>query len=129
MMPAVSRVEVPIEERAAQRLRSAVQLLYLLALLKLFATLLAPRAMKGADAAPVIAWFGAGLIVSLLLGWALGRPRVWARNVAIAWGGFHIAGIFFVLRIGIVAILEGLLGVMIVVSLLVATGLGAFDET
>lgn len=120
--------EVSARERGERRLRSAANLLYLLAVLKLFAALIAPRAMKGPDAAPVIAWFISGLTVSLLLAYFLHPRRPLVKNLALAWAGLHIAEIFFVARIGMVAVLEAFLGAMILVTILVAAGLGAFER-
>lgn len=119
--------EIPIEERAVKRLRSTVQLLYALALLKLFAVMLAPRVMAGRDPAPAIAWFAAGLAITITLAYFLSRGLRWARNLVFIWSGVHVAGIFFFPLLGAVAILEGMLGLMILVTLLIASGLGAFE--
>jgi hypothetical protein len=120
--------DIPIEERASKRLHSTVQLLYLLGLLKLFAAMLAPRLMAGRDPAPAVAWFAAGIALTLILANYLAKGRIWARNGTFAWAALHIAGIFFFLRLGVFALLEGMLGVMIGVTLLIASGLGAFDR-
>lgn len=136
--------EVPDSERAAARITSATRLFYLLGLLKVFSLLnalrlLGPRSEgralpppAGLDARSgamlLVVWYLVAAALCVVLARGVRDRRLWARNLGIAWGVFHVAGLLFVSRAGVPAIINGLLGLFLTVTLLLAAGLGAFDR-
>lgn len=140
----MDRLEVSDAERAAARITSATRLFYVLGLLKVFSLLNALRLLgpgaegrafptpAGLDARSaamlLVVWYLAGVALCVILARGVRDRRIWARNIGLAWGVFHVAGLFFVARAGVPAIINGLLGFILTVTLLLAAALGAFDR-
>ena len=138
----MDRPPVPDSERAAAHVTSASRLLYLLAILKVFGFLGAARLMAGGAAGTglpagvdprnaammLMLWYFAGGVLCIVLARGLTRRQIWARNIGLAYAGFHIAGLIFVMRAGVPAVINGVLGLMLLVTLLLASGLGAFEK-
>ncbi len=140
----MDRPEISDAERAAAKITTATRIFYVLALLKVFGLLTALRLFapgaegrafptpEGLDprnaAILLVFWYLAGAVLCIVLARGVEARRIWARNLGLLYGGFHIAGLLFVGRAGVPAIVNGLLGVIITVTLLLAAGLGAFDR-
>jgi hypothetical protein len=115
--------ETPTDrERAEKRLRSAVNLLYLMALLKLFGL-----GATAQQSLAVAGWYAVACAVSIVLARLLPRRTLLVRNLAIAWAVLHLAGIALVMQIGVIAVINALLGLMLLGTIVVAAGFGAFD--
>lgn len=126
------------EERARNRLQSAARIFYILAVVKVLELLGAvrpPMPSQGAlPTGPRDAFLGAlfaysaiSVALCILIGRKLEARRIWARNIALAFGALHIGAFFLIGYLGPMAIISGVLGIIGFFSVLVASALGAFE--
>ncbi|MFA6955668.1 MAG: hypothetical protein WC538_07340 [Thermoanaerobaculia bacterium] len=129
----------PTSQRAKSRIRSAAVMFYLMAVVKLLALFTAMRPPVGAPTPPppphaqgaLFAYYAATIVVCSAIGFTLERRLRWARPAAFVVGGLHACALPLVLfgKLGIMSLITGILGVMAVGSLLVASALEKVDES
>jgi len=127
------------EERATNRLQSAARIFYIMAVVKVLELIAAMRPPMPSAVAPppgaresiltvLFVFYGIAVALCVVIGRNLEARRVWARNAALAFGALHIGAFLLIGIIGPIAILSGVLGIIGFFSVLVASGLGAFDR-
>ena len=130
----------PDRAAAEARLRSASRMFYLLgaAKLMLFAwalrflfdpTLAGNRPFSGPLAVVPVLWYGASVVLCVMIAIALGKKKIGARTVAYIYGLLQIVGIVAVVWIGAFAVISAVLGLVAVTTLHIASELGAFEES
>lgn len=126
-------------ERARNRLQSAARIFYIMAVVKVLELLGSLRPPMPSQTAPppgsrdailitLFVVYGLAIALCVVIGRNLEARRIWARNAALVFGGLHIGSFLLYGYIGPMAIISGVLGVIAFFSVLVASGLGAFDE-
>jgi hypothetical protein len=127
------------EERAHNRLQSAARIFYIMAVVKVLELLGAMRPpmpghgeiVPGSRETVLTGLFvviGVSIVLCIVIGRNLEAKRIWARNLALAFGGLHIGAFFLIGWLGPMAIISGVLGIIGFFSVLVASGLGAFED-
>ncbi len=127
------------EERARNRLQAASRIFYFMAVVKVLELLGAMRPPMPSQAATpaepreavltiLFAFYAIMVALCILIGKNLEARKIWARNLAYAFGALHIGAFFLVGFLGPMAIISGVLGIIGFFSVLVASGLGAFEE-
>ena len=130
----------PNAERARSRLRSAAVMFYLMAVLQLMALLTAVRPPVGnMDAAPppppgvqtaIFAGYFTTILICTAIGFFLEKRKSWVRPAAYVVGGLFaltIPLVFFGV-FGIMWLITGILGVMAVGSLAIASALEKVED-
>jgi len=128
------------EERARNRLQSAARIFYIMAVVKALELLAALRPPMPTQAGPapegreivltgLFIFYGLLIALCVVIGRNLEARRLWARTTALVFGALHIGAFFLIGLLGPIAILSGVLGIIGFFSVLVASGLGAFDES
>jgi hypothetical protein len=126
-------------ERARNRLQSAARIFYIMAVVKVLELLGALRPpmsdQGGAPAATrdlvltvIFVVVGISIVLCVVIGRYLEARRLWARNLALAFGALHIGAFFLIGYLGPMGIISGVLGIIGFFSVLVASGLGAFEQ-
>lgn len=128
----------PTAQRAKSRIRSAAVMFYLMAVVKLLALFTAMRPPIGGSAPPpslqqqgiLFAFYVATILVCSAIGFTLERRMRWSRPAAYVVGGLHSCALPLVLmgRLGIMSLITGILGVMAVGSLAIASALEKIDD-
>lgn len=127
-------------ERASNRLQSAARIFYIMAVVKvleLLGALRPPMPVEGAAPAgpreavltAIFVLVALSIVLCVVIGRNLEARRIWARNLALAFGALHVGAFFLIGFLGPMAIISGVLGIIGFFSVLVASGLGAFEET
>jgi hypothetical protein len=127
------------EERATNRLQSAARIFYIMAVVKVLELIAAMRPPMPSEAAPppgvresvltaLFLFYGISVALCVVIGRNLEARRKWARTAALVFGGMHIGAFFLIGFVGPIAIISGVLGIIGFFSVLVASGLGAFDQ-
>jgi len=125
-------------ERAKNRLQSAARIFYIMAVVKVLELLGALRPPMPNQSAPapetrdpiligLFVAYAVAVILCIVIGKTLEARRVWARNTAMVFGALHIGAFFLIGYLGPMVIISGVLGIIAFFSVLVASGLGAFD--
>ena len=121
--------------RADSRLLSAARLFYLLGLLKLFGLATALRAIgsrpPGAPAwqgGVVAGWYVMAMIICVVLARELPKRTRWVFPIALFFALFHVVGLALIGWLRETAILNGALGAVIAVTLIVAKGLEGVEN-
>lgn len=127
------------EERARNRLQSAARIFYIMAVVKVLELLAVvrpplptqtppPAGAREAVLTGLFVFYALSVALCIVIGRNLEARRLWARSAAMIFGGLHIGAFFLVGFLGPIAILSGVLGVIGFFSVLVASGLGAFEQ-
>lgn len=129
-----------IAEQAEARLRSAWRVFFLIAAMKLFAIISALQLLLAAPQAGAqlplsrqhliiaVVVYTISLAVAVSVAFGLRAHRTWAKNLGLAYAVIQIFGLFLAIRFGPLLFLTGILGVIALITLLVASGLGAFEN-
>jgi len=128
----------PTAQRAQSRVRSAAVMFYLMAVVKLMALFTAMRPPVGGTAPPpdpqaqgtLFAYYAATIVVCSAIGFTLEKRLRWSRPAAFVVGGLHACALPLVIlgKLGIMSLITGILGVMAVGSLVVASALEKIGE-
>jgi hypothetical protein len=127
------------EERARNRLQSAARIFYIMAVVKVLELMAALRPpMPEQSGAPgdsrhtilvgLFVLYGLAVVACVQIGRGLEARRPWARGTALAFGALHIGAFFLIGFLGPMVIISGVLGIIGFFSVLVASGLGAFEQ-
>jgi hypothetical protein len=125
----------PIDQRARNRLKSAAIILYLMAVIDVLTMLAVARPSAATSEGPPppvpravgFAWYGGWAVVCSATAFHLERRRNWARRAGMVTGLVHAVLLFFAGRLGLTAIISGVLGIMLVGSIHIASALEEVD--
>jgi len=128
----------PTSQRAKSRIRSAAVMFYLMAVVRLLALFTAMRPPIGTEAPSpppqvqgvLFAYYAVTIVVCSAIGFTLERRLRWTRPAAFVVGGLHACALPLMLigKLGIMSLITGILGVMAVGSLAVASALEKVDD-